>query len=144
MLRNSEIRNFLKTYALRTADGWRHSPQGTWIRYFDMPKTWSDARSHCQSLGPGVDLATILSLEQHNWLARLTLGDTWIGANDRNMESQFKWASNDQPLAFTRWNAWRLQNLNRVPYCVMISGTDEKWWYDIPCSGLAKFFCEQL
>ena len=64
--------------------------------------TWQEARTRCQGVGTGWDLATIRDAEQNTWLAALlgTVTDAWVGASDLQSEGAWRWL--DDSAAF--WN----------------------------------------
>ena len=56
-------------YILGCAEGWTSYNNGCY-RYFEMPKSWEDARKHCLEFG--ADLVSLHSEEDADFLLKLT------------------------------------------------------------------------
>lgn len=92
---------------------------------------WQDARSFCQAWGG--DLVEIGSLEEHTALARRIEESVWIGANDREQEGAFRWASG-APLDYEQWAPNQPNDFNGSEDCTELIPMGGGW-IDVPCAG---------
>ncbi|XP_065198063.1 uncharacterized protein LOC135829598 isoform X2 [Sycon ciliatum] len=71
---------------------------------FSGPHAFNDARSLCASQ-PGGDtwLPRIYNSRDNDDIVQFTKVDLWIGADDTDVEGQFRWTDTGQPLQYTNW-----------------------------------------
>ena len=113
------------------------------IRLCRTPKTWDEARAHCQSLA--LDL---MSIESSSWNlvagsagadrypAGVDRGEWWIGLSDAATEGTWVWTDGSAP-TFTAWDAEPTSDETRN--CAVINEPSEALWDDRPCE-LQRFF----
>ena len=84
--------------------GWTYFPHtGLCYKHYTSWKLyWDQARTFCQSSGPGGDLASVPDLATNLFLAALTGSYAWIGATDGGSEGGWRW-SDGSPWTFTNW-----------------------------------------
>ena len=74
-------------------------------QYFEIPKTWSDARSFCQKMY-GADLVSIESEEENAFVFKLTdyfiENGTWIGFNCLSKYGTWVW-SDGSAVSYSNW-----------------------------------------
>lgn len=68
------------------------------------------------------------------------LEDTWIGANDLKVQSQWKWVSDNTPISYSNWN--RHEPSLTTEHCVHMWRNFEYRWNDHGCSALHGYICE--
>jgi Lectin C-type domain len=119
-------------------------------------QAWSDARSACQALGTGWDLATIRSAERNAWLIGLlgTVQDAWIGASDLDVEGVWRWVTdasafwNGGPTgtsvggAFTSWNGGATPEPNGAEASDCLRLRITTGWADFQCATTYASICE--
>ena len=108
--------------------------------------TWSDAESYCHTYY-NTSLATIRG-SYENGVAR-RIGDSvfgsglsfWIGLNDINNESIFKWAdgSDINYYNYTNWNSGEPNDYNNNEDCIEMTSNGK--WNDNQCSNSLQFLC---
>lgn len=71
--------------------------------FFDIGCTWDEAAEYCAKMGGY--LVTITS-EDENWAVNWICGsrDIWLGANDVEVEGEFKWITGEA-MTYTLWSA---------------------------------------
>ncbi|XP_071374840.1 galactose-specific lectin nattectin-like [Centroberyx affinis] len=100
-------------------DGWTHDGSRC-VAFFHHEKTWLDAESAC--INYGANLASIHSLEEHNFLrgviARVTGSNkrTWIGGFDGMKEGVWQWTDGSK-FDYTHWYKGEPNNL-KVENCL--------------------------
>lgn len=145
---------------------WLLGPDGMCVQLFKIGKTWHEARDHCRSLEGGekwkFDLVKVLNEKQNEWLGNLISNNyvVWIGANNLDVDGQFKWSSNGNIISFANWgqgepnegsnegsnedkNEGKNEGTNEGSNenCVLISFYDQKW-HDWSCNKNLYFFCQ--
>jgi hypothetical protein len=102
--------------------------------------TWADAIAYCPTLGWGAHIVRITSEEENDFIAGIIDQPSWIGANDIESDTVWRWESNGSSLAsFDNW-------MESHPYinddydCAVMESAGE--WRDIACSELNAFVCE--
>ena len=106
------------------------------------PINWLDAQSSCAIWGG--DLTSITTERENNYLNTLitsSVGNCWIGLNDRDVEGMYTWIDGT---AFTQPNfiTTMSNNENNEAYdCVQIINDAD--WESVSCaSTLTSFICE--
>ncbi len=101
--------------------------------------TWTSARTACQALGTGWDLAKIESDDENDFLDGLISSDHWIGANDRSTEGSWEWTDGTSLAAYDNWNGGEPNNSGGED-CAEMYG----WgvWNDVSCSQYQPSICE--
>ncbi|XP_054843812.1 C-type lectin lectoxin-Phi1-like [Eublepharis macularius] len=116
-------------------------------RYFDTPRTFSEAEAECQGYGQHGHLASIVSPADSVFLADLAENanyDIWIGL--RNTEGCNSWAWTDAtPFnpAYTPWAEWQPNSCNSEQVCVqLIHASKYSKWNDVGCHSRSGYICE--
>ncbi|XP_072023981.1 FRAS1-related extracellular matrix protein 1-like [Amphiura filiformis] len=100
--------------------------------------TWNEAQRICREQHDS-NLVSIRSKAEQKWIASLVAGQyIWIGANDKFVEGNWEWISND-PVTYTRWKPGsphldEQHNIN----CAMVSRRMR--WMDSSCEEGTNFF----
>ena len=68
------------------------------------------------------------------------LYQSWIGINDRNTEGQFVYASSEESITISNWNANQPDNYDNED-CVHFV-YDLSKWNDLYCTSKNHFICE--
>jgi hypothetical protein len=119
-------------------------------------RAWADARTACQGLGAGWDLATIHDAERNTWLVALlgTVTDAWVGASDLDSEGVWRWVTDTTAFwnggatgssvggAFAAWNggATAEPNGGDASDCLRLRLTTG--WADFQCATAYASICE--
>lgn len=98
-------------------------------KLFQNPKTWTQAKSHCESMGGY--LVTITSQEEHNFLfdqiLRFSKKGIWAGATDKYEEGTWKWITGEK-FYYTNWKRREPNNENGIEdYLELRSIANFKW-----------------
>ena len=75
-------------------------------KFVQIKKTWSEAKTHCESLGSY--LVTTHSLDESEFVFSLMSAsgsNMWIGGNDITKEGAWVWEDGEIWDGFTAWNA---------------------------------------
>ncbi|KAG2424121.1 hypothetical protein HXX76_014795 [Chlamydomonas incerta] len=140
---------------------------------YQVRKSWSDARSHCQALGG--DLAAVTSRGEagvlysllSGWAGSGQLGEAdvysgrdvyvWLGGSDSDQEGAFKWVSTGSDLVFTAWAPGQPDGRYGGEDClaagVKLAGSSggglrqvvgaEAQWSDMGCTAALPFVCQR-
>ena len=104
------------------------------------PRTWPEAREHCDQLG--YHLASIDGLEVQEYLVTVLSGDWWIGLTDQQQEGSFAWVDGT-PLGFQAWDQFEPNN---GIFIAEEDCTEFEWdgyWGDQSCSWSEAYLCER-
>jgi len=108
------------------------------------PKTWTEARSHCESLGGY--LVTVTSREEKNFIFNQILKysdhDVWAGATDKDFEADWKWITGEK-FEYTNWNKGEPNNENGIEDYLELRLVFGFKWNDVPNAAKKNWFiCE--
>ena len=108
------------------------------------PKIWTEARSHCESLGGY--LVTITSKEEQNFLfdqiLRYSKKDIWAGATDKVEKGNWKWVTGEK-FDYTNWKRGEPNNENGIEDCLELRSRAFFKWNDVPSGAKRNWFiCE--
>ncbi|KAJ6651877.1 hypothetical protein lerEdw1_015982 [Lerista edwardsae] len=139
--------SFLGAEAATCARGWlRH--HGNCYAYFDEQLTWHDAEIECQSYGPRVHLASVLTMAETLLVAKhistyqKVLSNVWIGLQDVDQTGKWRWAD-ASTYNYRAWNKNEPNNYGGVEHCVELRySTDFKKWNDISCQYRNAYICK--
>lgn len=123
--------------------------------YINIQKkvTWTEARDYCSSVG--AYLSRIETKDENDWIVDIILPamnqeicvafpwlccETWIGANDRDMEGEFQW-TNKENLQYENWIPGEPSDHNGSEDCVRIC--DNGLWNDVRCDRSSNIICEK-
>jgi hypothetical protein len=113
---------------------------GACIVLFSTPMPREQARTLCQGLAPGADLAKIDSATKSTQIANLvgTMTDAFVGGNDLVTEGTFVW-TDGTPLGLTNWNMGEPNNALGMfeEDCMVVIGSLAGKWDDRPCAPTA-------
>ncbi len=116
--------------------------QGKLLISYQYPLPWAAARSRC--MADGGDLATIVSVEEHNMIVNQFPGRSiWIGLNDMSAEGTFQWADGD-PSMYRNFYSWQPDDWQGREDCVHITGWMSRpgdGWNDGDCNFASSFVC---
>ena len=103
-----------------------------------IPINWLDAQSSCAIWGG--DLTSITTHRENNYLNTLitsSVGDCWIGLNDRSTEGTYTWIDSTE-LDYTNWKS--SMSYNSRGFCVQINNIDNGYWYSVNCEETSNTF----
>jgi hypothetical protein len=113
------------------------------------PRSFLDARTQCQSLAPGADLAVISTSQENTalWSQAVNLREQhyWIGLDDLATEGQFLWSDGtlEDASGFNSWSPGEPNNWNDSEDCAHL-WSFEPSWNDISCAESMGAICEAL
>ncbi|KAL5010854.1 hypothetical protein ScPMuIL_013159 [Solemya velum] len=118
-----------KSWSAKCGAFWEESPINDYCYQFNNEMLdWDDAHSTCISAGG--DLLSIETIQESAYITGRILSmatHAWIGANDRSIESGWKW-SDGKPFAFLNWRAGEPNSYkNTEEDCGMIFKNTGKW-----------------
>ncbi|XP_062868150.1 macrophage mannose receptor 1 [Trichomycterus rosablanca] len=122
------LRHFRQCYKLFTVD-------------YSKKKSWVGAREDC--LSRGADLISIHTVEEENFLADYTKGNTqWIGLSQDPIEGGYHW-SDASPVTHTNWGHGEPNNHEGRENCVEMVTTNNgsSFWNDINCDAHQNWVC---
>ena len=106
------------------------------------PINWLDAQSSCAIWGG--DLTSITTERENNYLNTLitsSVGNCWIGLNDRDVEGMYTWIDGTTVI-YTNWTRTPSDDINSN--CVQINNTGNGIWESVSCDlTLNAFLCER-
>ena len=116
---------------------------------FDKKRNWSDALSFCQRFG--ADLVKIESQGETEfinatWMS--SLEKMWIGLNDLEVQSVWKWSEGTSLGVYSNWGHRKLSNWKNQD-CVVIArgfiGADffDAQWNNVACGRTYSYVCEK-
>nr|XP_024653981.1 uncharacterized protein LOC101472202 [Maylandia zebra] len=106
-------------------------------------KTWTDAESSCQTLGG--NLASFHSTAEYTFIRELTrtaagsYTRAWVGGNDRETETVWKWSDGSQ-FDFTNWGNGEPDNYGEGEDCMEINREGD-YVNDQRCNSQRGFVC---
>ncbi|XP_053381173.1 CD209 antigen-like protein 2 [Mercenaria mercenaria] len=104
------------------------------------------ASTSCDHMGGA--LAEIESAAENDYLSaelKRLKGSAWIGLNDIQEETVWRWYGSNRPLTSTGFKNWYSGEPNNVKgdeNCVVISYGNGQW-YDWPCHSFFHYICEK-
>jgi hypothetical protein len=121
-----------------------NTQNGHTYKLFQNPKTWTEARSHCKSLGGY--LVTVTSKEEQkflfNQILRYSKKDIWAGATDKDEAGNWKWITGEK-FDYTNWKRGEPNNENGIEDCLEFRWRAFFKWNDVPSSAKRNWFiCE--
>lgn len=124
------------------------SDGSTYFAVCDELKTWSDARSACQTAGYS-DLASILDSSENSFISNLVVvsDNPWIGFTDALSEGNFGWASG-LGVSYTNWHPNEPNDSGGNEDCTQFynptsQSSSAAKWNDAQCSQTHTFICEK-
>ncbi|MBN2695071.1 VCBS repeat-containing protein [bacterium] len=100
-------------------------------------KNYANATSYCSSLGG--NLLKIETAAENQFIQPLLLGNTFMGADDIDVEGEFLWFDNSS-LYYSNWRESQPDNYQDNEDCLMIYSDGS--WNDISCETELSFICE--
>ncbi|KAK6180703.1 hypothetical protein SNE40_008704 [Patella caerulea] len=114
---------------------------------------YTAARAACQSMGTGVDIASINSYIEQLTINTLMRGlpvASWIGLNDMRRNGLFMWQDNSQ-VTYTNWGKHEpnenLKNKHDRQDCVLVIPKGKSpggFWVDAQCAMKKSYICQTL
>jgi len=106
--------------------------------------TWNSADNECLKLY-GTHLATILTIEDINYLRSRKIGGTFfVGLNDKESKGLFSWASGIEETPYIVWSSSGIQPVSSTSMCVYIANSER--FNVINCDSAiisGDFFCDK-
>ena len=106
------------------------------------PINWLDAQSSCAIWGG--DLTSITTERENNYLNTLitsSVGNCWIGLNDRDVEGTYTWIDGTT-VSYTNWTGTPPNTANND--CVQINNAGNGMWESVSCDvTLNAFLCKR-
>ena len=102
------------------------------------PINWLDAQSSCAIWGG--DLTSITTERENNYLNTLitsSVGNCWIGLNDRDVEGTYTWIDGTT-VSYTNWTGTPPNVANSD--CVQINNAGNGYWYSVNCEEISNSF----
>ena len=108
----------------------------------NTPINWLDAQSSCAIWGG--DLTSITTERENNYLNTIitnSVGNCWIGLNDRDLEGTYTWIDGTT-LSYTNWTS--TPSNNTKSNCAQINNTGNGTWESMSCNiTLNAFLCQR-
>ena len=95
------------------------------------PINWLDAQSSCAIWGG--DLTSITTERENNYLNTIitsSVGNCWIGLNDRDVERTYTWIDGTT-VSYTNWTSTPSDDTNSN--CVQINNAGNGMWESVSC-----------
>ena len=106
------------------------------------PINWLDAQSSCAIWGG--NLTSITTERENNYLNTLintSVGNSWIGLNDRDVEGMYTWIDRTS-VSYTNWTSFMFDNSDSS--CVQMNNTGDGYWYSVNCQETSNtFMCKR-
>ena len=106
------------------------------------PINWLDAQSSCAIWGG--DLTSITTVRENNYLNTLitsSVGNCWIGLNDRDVDGMYTWIDGTT-VGYTNWTSTPSDDTNSN--CVQINNAGNGMWESVSCGmTLSAFLCKR-
>ena len=107
------------------------------------PINWLDAQSSCAIWGG--DLTSITTERENNFLNTIitsSVGNCWIGLNDRDVEGTYTWIDGTA-LSYTNWTSTPSDDTNSN--CVQVNNAGNGVWESVSCdTSLDAFLCKRI
>ncbi|XP_034031129.1 CD209 antigen-like [Thalassophryne amazonica] len=104
-----------------------------------MTKTWQDAQRNC--VDQGAHLVIISSQQEQDFVTSF-YDRTWIGLNDKETESKFKWVDGTPLQGQQFWQSGEPNDNEGGEDCVEASRNGDGW-NDLPCRLRFSWICER-
>ena len=117
---------------------------GSCYKVFEVstPINWLDAQSSCAIWGG--DLTSITTEKENNYLNTIitsSVGNCWIGLNDRDVEGTYTWIDGTTVI-YTNWTSTPSDDTNSN--CVQINNAGNGMWESGSCNmTLDAFLCKR-
>ena len=106
------------------------------------PINWLDAQSSCAIWGG--DLTSITTERENNYLNTIitsSVGNCWIGLNDRDVEGTYTWIDGTT-VSYANWTSTPSDDINSN--CVQINNAGNGMWESVSCdTTLNAFLCKR-
>nr|XP_008113585.1 PREDICTED: C-type lectin BpLec [Anolis carolinensis] len=128
---------------------WTEDPvQGNCYAYFDNKLTWREAEMECQSYGSKAHLASILSAEETDFIAKHIstyqheTSSVWMGLYDPRQTGKWNW-SDGSIYNYMAWARGQPDFLHGPEYCVELNlFTGFKQWNNNNCKKMNTYICK--
>ena len=121
-----------------------NTQSGQTYKLFQNPKTWTQAKSHCESMGGY--LVTVTSKKEQiflfNQILRFSKKEIWAGATYSDEEDNWKWITGEK-FDYTNWNKGEPNNEYGIEDCLELLLRADFKWNDAPNEVKRNWFiCE--
>ncbi|XP_071140577.1 perlucin-like [Mytilus edulis] len=129
-------------------DGWESFKDKCFL-FSEDQKSWSDAKSHCKSLG--AQLAELKDFDTNEFAKHFlnlkylfhneqTRHNFFIGLSDQDQTNVWKWAGSGETADFTDWTSGEPSGGSE--HCTVLWGYIGYWWNDEECQKQFQYICE--
>lgn len=118
-------------------DGFRRGNDGNLYRYFSTPKTWKDAKQHCES--QKAVLAVSKTNETRMYMRQMFPNNFWIGLSNHSVDNMWKWADG-KDMVNTNWDPKMKKAAKGLGCAHMV---EEGKWNQSSCEMKKPFLCQR-
>ncbi|XP_030042855.1 lectin-like [Microcaecilia unicolor] len=114
-----------------------------YYKFVSTPLSWVEAELHCQKLIPGGHLASLHSLEEQQFVLKLSKNNViWIGASDSYKDRTFFW-TDGSAWDYENWHSGEPNNFHGTrEACVNSYYFSDDTWNDFICTAKFPFTCK--
>ena len=129
-------------FPIETSNGCDLTYNTSCYKVFEVstPINWLDAQSSCAIWGG--DLTSITTERENKYLNTIitsSVGNCWIGLNDRDVEGTYTWIDGT-PVSYSNWTSTPSDDTNSN--CVQINNAGNGTWESVSCDmTLNAFLC---
>ena len=131
--------NFIHFFSTGTSNGCDLIYDSSCYKVFEVstPINWLDAQSSCAIWGG--DLTSITTERENNYLNTLitsSVGNCWIGLNDRDVEGMYTWIDGTA----VNYTNWTRPSHDTNSNCVQTNNAGNGNWHSVNCDETSNTF----